>query len=370
MGLLEFSKLPVNTLVGADWQTFKEMTAGQHIAKDRRGKYYLTKAVCRLLSLMASFQERKYKKLLADKPLENDPVFILGHWRSGTTFVHNIFAQDKHFGYTTTYQTVFPHMMMFGQPMFKKTMGWLMPDKRPTDNMELAPDLPQEEEFALSNMMPYTYYDFWFFPERMLEYCDRYLTFEKITPEELKIFKDTFEKLVKISLWNTGGTQYLSKNPPHTGRVKALVELFPNAKFIYLMRNPYTVFESTRNFFSNTIKPLELQHISEEEMEKNILEAYTRLYDAYNEQKKFIPEGNLFEVKFEDFETDAYETTRKAYELLSIPGFAEAEPAIAAYLDKKKGYKKNKYEYKPRTVQLVNEHWSKSLKDWGYEIQK
>ena len=34
--------------------------------------------------------------------------------------------------------------MMFGQPFFKKTMGWLMPNKRPTDNMELAPDLPQE----------------------------------------------------------------------------------------------------------------------------------------------------------------------------------------------------------------------------------
>ena len=370
MGLLEFSKLPVNTLVGADWHTFKEMTKGQHITKDKKGKYYLTKAICRLLSLMVPIQERKYKKLLADKPLENDPVFILGHWRSGTTFVHNILAQDKHFGYTTTYQTVFPHMMMFGQSMFKKTMGWLMPDKRPTDNMELAPDLPQEEEFSLSNMMPYSYYDFWFFPERMMEYCDRYLTFEKITPEELKTFKETFEKLVKISLWNTGGTQYLSKNPPHTGRIKALVELFPNAKFVYLMRNPYTVFESTRSFFNNTIKPLELQHISEEEMEKNILDAYMRLYDAYNEQKKYIPEGNLFEVKFEDFEADAYETTRKVYELLNIPGFDEAQPAISAYLDKKKGYKKNKYEYKPRTVQLVNEHWGKVLKEWNYEVQK
>lgn len=39
-------------------------------------------------------------------------------------------------------------------------MSWLMPDKRPTDNMELAVDLPQEEEFALANMMPYTYYNF------------------------------------------------------------------------------------------------------------------------------------------------------------------------------------------------------------------
>lgn len=35
MGLLEFSKLPVNTLVGADWKTFKEMTRGQEIAPDQ-----------------------------------------------------------------------------------------------------------------------------------------------------------------------------------------------------------------------------------------------------------------------------------------------------------------------------------------------
>ena len=55
MGLLEFSKLPVNTLVGADWKTFKEMTRGQEIAPDKRTKYYLTKSVCRLLSLLRSW---------------------------------------------------------------------------------------------------------------------------------------------------------------------------------------------------------------------------------------------------------------------------------------------------------------------------
>ena len=103
-------------------------------------------------------------------------------------------------------------------------------------------------------------------------------------------------------------------------------------------------------------------------MELNILEAYTKLYKAYEAQKHFIPEGNLFEVKFEDFEKNALETTRKAYAQLQIPGFKEAEPAIEAYVNKKKGYKKNKYEYKPRTVQLVNEHWGYALKDWGYDM--
>ena len=33
MGLLEFQKLPVNTLVGADWKTFKGITAHQTIDK-------------------------------------------------------------------------------------------------------------------------------------------------------------------------------------------------------------------------------------------------------------------------------------------------------------------------------------------------
>lgn len=371
MGLLEFSKLPVNTLVGADWKTFKAMTQGMEIAPDKRTKYYLTKGVCRLLSLLTPIQKRRLQKDMSRVELQHDPLFILGHWRSGTTFVHNVFAQDPNFFYTTTYQTVFPHLMLFGKPFFEKTMAWLMPDKRPTDNMDLATNLPQEEEFALSNMMPYSFYDFWFFPRHWQEYCDRYLTFDKITPEELNVFKETFRELIQIScLCGTGGHTYLSKNPPHTGRVKALVELFPNAKFIYLMRNPYTVFESTRSFFTNTIKPLELQHITDEEMEKNILLTYTKLYRAYEEQKKYIPQGNLFEVKFEDFEKDAFGMTRQIYEALQLPGFDAAENSIRAYTDQKKGYKKNKYEYKPRTIQLVNDNWGYALKDWEYEVHQ
>ncbi len=367
MGLIEFSKLPVNTLVGADWNTFKTVTKGQHIAPEKKTKFFLTKVICRILSTCVPFQERKYKKLLADKPMENDPLFILGHWRSGTTFVHNIFAQDKHFGYTTTYQTVFPHYVMALQGFFKPTMGWLMPDKRPTDNMELAPDLPQEEEFAINNSCPYNYYNFWFFPEKMNEYCDRYLTFKAITPKEEQAFKDNFEKLVKISLWNTNGTQYLSKNPPHTGRLKTMSELFPNAKYIFLMRNPYTVFESTRSFYTNTIKPLELHSIPLEQMEQNILRNYMELYRAYKEQKKYVPEGNIYEVKFEDIEQDALGITEKIYHDLNIPGWEEARPAIEMYIGGKKGYKKNKYNYDPRTVELVNQHWGEVLDEWGYE---
>lgn len=368
MGLIEFDKLPVNTLVGADWHTFKQIAEGQTIGKGYKTKYFLTKAVCRLLSTLVPLQDARYKKI-ADKPLEMDPLFILGHWRSGTTFVHNIFACDKHFGYTTTYQTVFPHLVLWGQPFFKKNMSFLMPDHRPADNMELKVDLPQEEEFALSNMMATTYYNFWFFPSRMMEYCDRFLTFEKITEAERQQFKDTFLKLVKISLANTGGTQYLSKNPPHTGRIRTLLEMFPNAKFIYLKRNPYTVFESTRNFFTHTIQPLMLQPISEAELIANYVEAYRRLFYKYEEEKHLIPEGNLVEVKFEDFEHDAFGMTEDIYRRLDLPNFEASRPAIEAYLGKKKGYKKNKYKYEPETVRMVEDNWKMALDAWGYSLE-
>ncbi len=368
MGLLEFNKLPINTLVGADWNTFRNVCDGRAIDRGYRKKYALTKGVCRLLSLLTPIQDSRYRRLLADKPLEHPPVFILGHWRSGTTFMHNVFSCDKHFGYNTTYQTVFPHLMMFGQSFFKKNMAWLMPDKRPTDNMELAVDLPQEEEFALGNMMPYTYYNFWFFPKYMQEYCDRFLTFERITPEELRVFEEVFTKLIKISLWNTHGTQFLSKNPPHTGRVREIVKMFPDAKFIYLMRNPYTVFESTRSFFTTTIQPLKLENITNEELESNILTVYTKLYNKYRADRELIPKGNLVEVKFEDYEADAFGMTRQIYGDLGLPGFKEAEKAILAYTEKKKGYKKNSYKYNDRTLQLVKDNWGYVLKEWGYSI--
>ncbi len=368
MGRLEFSKLPINTLVGASWDTFCKITQGREIDKGYRQKYLLTKCVCRLLSCLNGIENRRYRKRLAGQPIEHDPVFILGHWRSGTTFVHNVLSCDRQFGYNTTYQTVFPFLMQWGQPFFKKQMAALMPDRRPTDNMELQVDLPQEEEFALANMIPYTFYNFWFFPKYTMEYCDKYLLFEQASPEEIAVFRETFERLIRVSLWNTSGKIFLSKNPPHTGRIPQLLEMFPNARFVYLMRNPYTVFESTRSFFTNTIQPLKLEDISDEQLERNILEVYAKLYHKYERDKALIPEGNLIEVKFEDFEAEPYEMTKRIYETLSLDGFDAASPAIRKYLAGKKGYRKNRYDYKERTVRLVEEHWKFALDDWGYRL--
>jgi hypothetical protein len=144
--------------------------------------------------------------------------------------------------------------------------------------------------------------------------------------------------------------------------------MFPDAKFLYLIRNPYTVFESTRNFFTHTIRPLRLQTFGDDELERNFLEVYRRLYFKYEKDKHLIPPGNLMELKFEDFEADPLSATETIYHRLNLPGFSESKARIEACLKKKQGYRKNRYAYDKHTIKTVEENWAMSLQDWNYSI--
>ena len=60
--------------------------------------------------------------------------------------------------------------------------------------------------------------------------------------------------------------------------------------------------------------------------------------------------------------------TEKIYRQLNLPGWDEARTAIEQYVGSKRGYKKNKYQYEPRTRELVEKHWKFALEQWGYEL--
>ena len=115
------------------------------------------------------------------------------------------------------------------------------------------------------------------------------------------------------------------------------------------------------------MKSLKVQDIAPEELAENILNVYNMVYDKYEAEKSLIPKGNLFEMKFEDFEKDPMGMTEKIYAQLQLSGLEAAKPAIEQYLNSKKGYKKNQYSYKPETVRLVNENWMRAIEQWGYE---
>ena len=142
--------------------------------------------------------------------------------------------------------------------------------------------------------------------------------------------------------------------------------MYPNAKFIYIHRNPVEVFLSTQNFYRKMMPHLQLQSITNDEIDKMILEVYKLIVGDYLEQKQKIPKGNLVEVAFSELEMKPTEILKKIYIQLDLPNFESAISSFECYLGTMKNYKKNKHSIDRKDFEKVRENWDFAFKEWSY----
>ncbi len=358
----------MSTIAGSGFPTFLRSVKAHKIDSEYKAK--LIKAG--LISLVGEpfrFTEKlRYGSALDKLQIKEAPIFILGHWRSGTTLLHNLVSQDPRMGYVTTYQSVFPNFTLSSKWLWKNMMKIMMPDKRASDNVELSVDYPQEEEFAIGGINSYSYYNWWYFPQDYREMFDQYISFESADQQLKDKWKADYKNLVKKSLFNLHKEQFVSKNPPHTGRIDTLLEIFPNAKFIHIYRNPIAVFISTKKFFTDTIPPLQFQKFSEQEMEDMILEVYGLLMKKYLKDRALLNEKQLIEIRYEQFVKNPLSYMESIYNQLEIVNFKEAQPKFEAYLEKQKKFKSNKHQLPKATVDKILEKWDFAMKEFDYKV--
>ena len=306
---------------------------------------------------------------MAMQSMFKTPIFIIGHWRSGTTHLHNLLCQDPRMAFTTTFQSVFPDTLFswLGRPLFEGFARLLIPGTRKGDNVTLGMRLPQEEEFALGVRTPVCLYYFWMFPRRIREYYRRSVRMEGISGSHRESWKNDYRLLMLKALRETGREQFLSKNPPNTGRIDVLLEMHPGAKFIHIHRDPVEVFLSTRNFFDKMMPHLQLQTIGEDELIEEIFAVYKNLMSDFLEQRSLIPEGQLIEIAFAELEEKPMETIRKIYTALGLEGFEVAKPFLEAYLIQLGDYRKNRHALDPGLASRIKAEWGFAMKEWGYE---
>jgi hypothetical protein len=336
---------------------------------------FLWRTILTLLINLINFPFRLYEKLRINKRfkglvIENDPVFILGHWRSGTTHLHNILCHDPQMGYTTTYQSVFPDTLFnkAGRFLFEGFARILIPGTRKGDNVTLGTELPQEEEFALGHRTPLCFYYFWMFPRYIKPFYESFIRFSGIDSEVLTSWKEDYKLLIKKALKNTGRQRFLSKNPSNTARITVLLEMFPNARFIHIHRNPIEVYLSTRHFFSKMMPHLQLQSIDKKVLDDHIVQLYKDLMQDYIIQRELIPKGNLVEVSFDELEKDPLSIISSIYKDLALPGYDLAEHHFIDYVTKMKSYKKNTHVISLDLINKIEAEWGFAMKKWNYEI--
>lgn len=314
------------------------------------------------------YERVRYNGTIAATEIKHSPLFILGHWRSGTTFLHDLITRDPRFGYVSTFQALAPTICMSTRgslgAFLNSKVGRM---KRPMDNMYLTVDGPQEDEPAIANVTPYTCYHLWSFPKDTRRYIDHYATFKDIPQHEVEEWKRAYLHLLKKTTLMMDGKQLVLKNPVNMARIPQLLELFPDAKFLHIYRSPYTLYNSMLHLYKIALNASQLQTISEEQLEADMFYLFQAVVGKYFAEKSLIPPQNLIELRYEDVEKDGLAEMRKAYECLGLPDFSVAEPAMRAHIESQAAYQKNRYNFAPELMDKIEKHWGFAIKEWGYE---
>jgi hypothetical protein len=356
-----------NYLAGITAGDWLRLLRENHFAVDP--DYWHRAAFITLASLVNSVSRRKEQRQFNEAVARVQvapPLFVIGHWRTGTSHLHNLLAQDSdQFAFANTYQVVNPHTFLCTEEVNTRRFAWLVPSKRPMDNMALSFQSPQEDEFAPCLMSLRSLYLGISFTRRE-EHYTRYLTFRDVPREELDAWKAAFVWFLKKLTFKYQRPVVL-KSPPHTARIRLLLEMFPGARFVHIHRNPYTVFQSFRHYFDTAMWLTYLQRPDLPGIDDRIIHRYNLLYDAFFEERSLIPKGHFHELSFEQLERNPMGEMQQLYENLNLPGFSSFRPKLQRYVDSLADYRKNEFgELEPQWRAKIARAWQRSFDEWHY----
>ncbi|HEY2841111.1 MAG TPA: sulfotransferase [Pirellulales bacterium] len=301
------------------------------------------------------------------KSLESPPLFILGHWRSGTTLLHELMVLDQRHTFPTSYECFEPNHFVLSEGIATRLLGFLTPSQRPMDNMKAGWDRPQEDEFALCNLGLPSPYLTMAFPNEPPQDQD-YWTLDEVPPAARERWKRVFLRfLCEIS--SRRPRRIVLKSPPHTCRVKLLLEMFPNARFIHITRHPCSIFPSTVHLWRRLYAVQGLQKPNYEGLEEYVFDNLARMYEAFESDRELIPPDHFCELRYEDLVADTVGVMHDVYRKLDLGGFSDVRPAIEDYLEQNKGYETNKFpELSPELLKQIATRWRSYAERYGYQV--
>jgi hypothetical protein len=266
------------------------------------------------------------------------------------------------------FQCVFPTSFLTLQPVVPGLTAGLMDDTRTYDNVKQGWEEAAEDEIALAKMCGLSPYISFMFPENGAKY-ERYIDFIEATQDERDTWKESFRYFLKKVMLQTGGKRVVVKSCTHTARIRLILEMFPNAKFVHIHRHPYRVFSSTLHMRSHTDWENFFQVPAEnweDERTRQTLLLGQRIFERVTEDRKLIPEKNLVEIAYDDLVGNEVDVIRGIYEQFGYANWETAETSIREYLDGVGDYKVNALKISAKHKKMVRQYWSTAFDAYGY----
>lgn len=312
---------------------------------------FLLLLVNSLISSILSLAEKKiYGRKTRETIIHLPPIFIIGHWRTGSTLLHQLINLDPQFTAPTLVQTVIPDHFLFSTKYYVPIMEKATPKNRPMDNVALSPHEPQEEEFALIRMGLLSPVEKLIFPSGEGYFLKGY---KHYVPEGKKLVywkKNLLTFFKKITLQT--GKQIVSKNPYHTKRMEVLADMFPGAKFIHITRDPLVVVPSTIRMWNIVADQNSLKRGWKKPTVAETASVLQDYLDHVAEASRKL-DNPITELRFEDLEKDPLTSLKLIYSQLDLLWSEEFEGRVRKFLASNSSYQKNSYTLSAEEREII-----------------
>ncbi len=317
-------------------------------------------------SVAEPLSDARYRRRLRQPPKTPPPVFILGHWRSGTTLLHELMMLDERFCCPSTYQCFAPGHFLLTETLLTRALAWVMPAKRPMDNVAAGWSRPQEDEFALANMGAPSPYRRMAFPATSTN-APVALDLTKLPADDLARWKSAMRRfLARLAVRDP--RRPILKSPPHTARMGILADMFPGARFLHVVRDPFVVFPSTVRLWRSLDEVQGFQVDRGERLEEYVFACFEEMYAAFERDRPQLAAGQLHEVRYEDLVRDPVGKLAEAYDALQLGDFATLQPTLEDHARSRQmtKYRTNTYRHEPRLVSEIARRWQPFIERYGY----
>ena len=303
-------------------------------------------------SVAGAIQHAMYYEKAKATPMVDDPIILTGHWRSGTTLLHELFGLDQRLCFPTTYQCFCPLSFQVSGWFMKPLTRCTLPEHRPMDNLRVSWNAPQEDEFALLNMGLPTPYRRIAWPNHPAPHL-KYLDMQGLSDQQLETWKEgllTFLQYLNLFMQK----RLVLKSPPHTGRMAVLRQIFPNARFVHITREPERLIPSTMHLWAALDYANALRKPSFHNLREYVFTCFERMYAGFLRDEPEVPDTHLITIRFRDLVRDTENTMRRVYQQLQLGDFEACAPAIREYVGQHRDYKQNQHPMIPDLQQEID----------------
>ena len=291
---------------------------------------------------------------------EQQPIFVLGHWRSGTSFLQTLLFLDPRFTTSTIYRSLFSDVFLLTERWLKPMLNRLCRITRLQFSIQRIPlnlDTPAEADLGLCCLgSRYSYTWGHVFPARFGHWLQK-LVFSP-SPRAIAGWLEATDYFHRKLSLASGGKRVVLKSPGDTARLQLLAERYPEARFIYIHREPEEVFHSNRYLWEVVLKEHGLQVLDRDQVDSMIIENYRSLLKCYQVQRDALPGKRLVEVAYAELRDDPVGTLSSVYAQLGLGGVPTQ--AISDFVQTTGAYNAQAYTTSPALLARLQREWGKS----------